>query len=144
MFTIKRSAIINAPVKTVFSFMDNPTNLLEIWPSMVEIKNVRSNSKGWPIYEWVYKMGGMKFLGEQDTLERIPNKHITTKSTKGVDSHFDFEYKDLGKKTEMVMVVEYTVPVPLVKKLAEVIVGKLNEHEADLMLANLKARLEGV
>jgi uncharacterized membrane protein len=143
MFTIKKTVIINAPVKKVFSFMDDPTNLPEIWPSMVEVKNVRSNSRGWPIYEWVYKMGGMKFQGEQDTLERIQYKHITTKSTKGMESHFDFDYKDLGDKTEIVLVVEYTVPVPLVKKLAEQIVGKLNEHEADLMLANLKARLEG-
>jgi hypothetical protein len=38
--------------------------------------------------------------------------------------------------------VEYTVPIPLLGKLAEAFIIKQNEHEADVMLANLKARME--
>jgi hypothetical protein len=38
--------------------------------------------------------------------------------------------------------VEYTVPLPLLGKLAEAFIVKQNEHEADVMLANLKARME--
>jgi len=38
--------------------------------------------------------------------------------------------------------VEYTVPVPLLGKLAEAFILKQNEHESDVMLANLKARME--
>lgn len=143
MYKIKKTVLINAPVKKVCEFMDDPTNLPEIWPSMVEVNNVRKNPKGWPMYEWVYKMAGMKIQGEQDTIEYIQNKHVTTKSTKGLESRFDFEYSDKGGKTEVDMAVEYTVPVPLVKKLAEQIVGKINEHEAETMLANLKVRMEG-
>jgi hypothetical protein len=123
--------------------MKDPTNLLEIWPNMMEVKNVRTNSNGWPLYEWVYKMGGMKFQGESDTIEFVEDKHTATQSTKGIQSRFDFDYIDLGIKTEVVMVVEYTISIPLLKKLAEQIVGKLIEHEAEIMFANLKARMEG-
>ena len=143
MFKIKKTVLINAPVKKVFEFMEDPLNLPEIWPSMVEVKNVRKNAKGWPIFEWVYKMAGMKFQGETDTVEYVKNAREVTESTKGIQSHFIFDYNDKGGKTEVVMAAEYTIPVPLVSKLAEGIVGKLNEQEAEVMLANLKARMEG-
>lgn len=143
MFKISRSVVIDAPVEKVYGYMEDPTHLPEIWPSMIEVNNVRQNAKGWAIYEWVYKMGSMKFKGESDTLAAVKNSHTTTESTKGIQSHFDFDYRDVGGKTEVKMVVEYTVPIPLLSKLAESIVGKLNEHEADVMLANLKTCMEG-
>lgn len=142
MFTINKSVVINAPVKNVFAFMEDPTNLPSIWPSMVEVKNVRKNAKGLPIYDWVYKMAGMKFQGEQDTLEYVKDKHITTQSTKGIESHFDFDYIEERGMTKMDVKITYSVPVPLIKSLAEQVVGKLNEHEADILLANLKTRME--
>jgi uncharacterized membrane protein len=142
VFTIKKSVIIDTPVKKVFAFMEDPTNLPSIWPSMVEVRNVRKNAKGFPIYDWVYKMAGMKFEGEQDTLEFIKDKHITTASTRGIDSHFDFDYVEEHGKTKMDMKITYSVPVPVIKSLAEQVVGKLNEKEADILLANLKTRME--
>jgi hypothetical protein len=38
--------------------------------------------------------------------------------------------------------VEYTVPVPLLGKMAEAVIVKLNENEMNVLLANLKARME--
>jgi hypothetical protein len=38
--------------------------------------------------------------------------------------------------------VEYTVPVPLLGRLAEAAIVKLNQNEMELLLANLKARME--
>lgn len=142
MFKISRSILINAPVEKVFCFMEDPANLPEIWPSMIEVTNIRTNAKGWPVYEWMYKMGGMKFRGESNTIEYERNCRIITESTKGIQSHFDFQYRDMDGKTEMKMDVEYTVPLLLVSKIAEQVLGKFNEHEADVMLANLKADME--
>ena len=143
VFTIKKSIIIDAPVEKVFGYMEDPTHLLEFWPSMIDITNVRQNSIGGTTYEWMYKMAGMKFHGESDTLELIKNKKIITESTKGIPNRFDFDYIDLGDKTEVKVQADYSVPVPLLSKVAEGIVSKLNEHEAEVMLANLKARMEG-
>jgi len=37
---------------------------------------------------------------------------------------------------------EYSVPLPLLGKLAEAFIIKQNEREAELLLANLRARME--
>ena len=42
----------------------------------------------------------------------------------------------------MTFEIEYTVPVPVLGKLAEAVIVKMNEREGDLVLANLKARME--
>jgi len=44
--------------------------------------------------------------------------------------------------TKVTFEVEYTVPIPLLGKLAEAIIVKMNDREGDLILANLKARME--
>jgi hypothetical protein len=38
--------------------------------------------------------------------------------------------------------VEYTIPISVLGKLAEMIVVKMNEHEGDTIMANLKSRME--
>ena len=37
---------------------------------------------------------------------------------------------------------EYTVPIPVLGKLAEAIIVKQNEREAEVLLANLKDKME--
>ena len=44
--------------------------------------------------------------------------------------------------TKATFVAEYTVPVPLLGKLAESLIVKQNEREAEMLLANVKARME--
>ena len=134
--------MINAPVAKVHGYMKDPANLPEYWPAMLEVKNIRTNAKGLPIYEWVYKMAGIKFEGETDTLEVIDNVKTVTHSTKGIPSHFIFDYLDKGGKTEMTVTVEYSAPNTLLGKLAQGMVDRLNEHDADAMLTTLKARME--
>ena len=43
----------------------------------------------------------------------------------------------------MKLEIEYTIPVPVLGKLAEKIVLKRNEREADLALINIKEKMEG-
>jgi len=38
---------------------------------------------------------------------------------------------------------EYTIPIPVLGKLAEALVLRQNEREADLAMANIKDRMEG-
>jgi len=44
--------------------------------------------------------------------------------------------------TKVTLEVEYTVSIPVLGKLAEAIIVKMNDHEGELILANLKARME--
>ena len=47
-----------------------------------------------------------------------------------------------GSSTRMTADVDYTIPVPVLGKLAEKVVLAQNEHEAEVTLANLKVRME--
>lgn len=142
MAKITRSITINAPVDKVYAFMSVPTNLPEIWPSMIEVKDVQPSPAGGYNFSWVYKMAGVRFEGASETTESITNQRTVTKSTKGIQSTFVWTYKPEDGGTKLTLEVEYVVPVPLLGKLAEAFIVKQNEHEADILLANLKARME--
>jgi uncharacterized membrane protein len=59
MAKLTKSIIINAPVEKVFSYGSDSTNLPEIWPSLVEIKDVKHLPHRRTTDSWTYKMAGM-------------------------------------------------------------------------------------
>lgn len=142
METIKKTVLIDAPVNEVFDFFTDANHLLEIWPSMVEIKNARSDEKGGHSFDWTYKMAFMHFHGHAETIEVKPNELRVVKNEKGIPSTFRWTYVPRGKQTEVKVEVEYELPVPLIGKLAEPFLRKINERDAETLLANLKERFE--
>jgi uncharacterized membrane protein len=142
MATVNKSITINAPIEKVFKYTAEPSNLLEIWPSMVEIKNIQPLPNGGTRGRFVYKMAGMRFEGISEDTEFIPNQRIVSKTEEPIESEQIWEYQSEGEATKVTFRVEYTVPIPLLGKLAEAFIVKLNENEAETLLANLKARME--
>ncbi|MEW5941703.1 MAG: SRPBCC family protein [Chloroflexota bacterium] len=142
MVKLHKSITINAPIDKVFAFMDDPAHLPEIWPSMLEVKDVTPAAAGGSNFGWVYKMAGMRFEGASETTEHETNKHTQTRSVKGIESKFDWNYKAHNGSTDLEVDIEYNVPIPLIGKLAESFIVKQNEHEADTLLANLKDQME--
>jgi uncharacterized membrane protein len=142
MAKIKKSIIINASVEKVFSYMEEVTNLPEVWPSLVEVKDVEPLPGGGSKFGWVYKMAGMRLEGSSEITEYEANKRTVTESKGGIDSRFVWTYEPEAGGTRVSVEVEYTVPVPVLGKLAEAIIVKQNEHEAEQILSNLKAKTE--
>ena len=142
MATISKSITINAPIEKVFKYTTDQTSLPEIWPSLVENKVVERLPNGGTKTQFVYKMAGMRFEGISIDTEFIPNQRVVSKTEGGVESEITWEYKSEGEATKVTFSGEYTVPIPLLGKLAEAFIVKLNENEAETILANLKARME--
>ena len=142
MTTIERTIVIKAPVKQVFSYLEDPLHLPEIWPSLVEVKDVQPLPKGGHRYHWLYKMAGLRFEGETETIEFVPEKHFVAKSTGQIPAKFDYTFTPENGATKVEVKTEYEIPQKLLGKLAEPFVRKLNEREADTFLANLKDRVE--
>jgi uncharacterized membrane protein len=142
MVRIERNILINAPVESVFEYHSDPRNSPEYWPSFIEVKDIEELPNGGKKYSWVYKMAGIRLNGTTTTTEFEKNQLITTKSEGGIDSTFSYTYKSEGDGTRLSMMVDYSVPVPVLGKLAESFILKMNEREADTVLANLKDRLE--
>ncbi len=143
MAKVNKSITINAPVEKVFKYATDQTNMPEIWPSMVENKVLERLPNGGTKSEYVYKMAGMRFEGISVDTEFIPNQRTVSKTEGGVESEITWEYQAEGEATKVTFGAEYTVPIPLLGKLAEAFIVKQNENEAEIILANLKARMEG-
>ena len=142
MAKVKRSITINAPVEKVFNYLADPLAQPDWIPSMMGVKDVSGSGVG-QHFRWTYKMAGVLLKGESTTTEHIPNERTVTQSKGGVTSTWihNFETHDGG--TMMELDIEYTIPIPVIGKLAEKIVLKRNEREADLAMANIKEKMEG-
>lgn len=140
---IEKSIFINAPLEKVFNFMAEPSNVLEIWPGLLEINNVQPLPNGGTCYDWAYKMAGVRFTGQTETTEFIKDQRIVTRSEGGIPNTGVWTYQPEDGGTRLTVAVEYTVPSSLLGRLAEPVIHQMNEHEGDVILANLKARMEG-
>lgn len=142
MIQAKKQIHINAPVDKVFSFAIEPDNLIEIWPSLMNVGNIeRSPTKGIN-WDWEYKMAGMSFRGHSETTEFVPNERVVTENKEGIPSIFIWNYRAEDGGTMVNVTVEYSVPVPVLGKLAEKVIVKMNDNEMDTLMANLKAVME--
>ena len=141
MAKLAKSVTINAPVEKVFGYVSDSTNLPEIWPSLLEMKDVKHLSDGKTTDSWTYKMAGMRFKGTTIT-EYVENKSVISKTEGGVKSTQIWTFEPADGGTKATFEVEYSVPIPLLGKIAEAIVVKMNDHEGDAIMANLKSRME--
>lgn len=142
MTTIEKSITIDAPVKEVFAYLTAPEHLPEIWPSMVEVKDIELLPAGGRRYHWVYSMAGMRFEGDSETVEFDPDKHFVSKATGQIPASFDYTFTPERGGTKIDVKTEYEIPQNLLGKLTEPFLHKLNERESETFLANLKDRLE--
>ncbi len=139
---IERSITVNAPVDKVFAYLGDARNQLEWVPGMTEVTDVvRTEQAVGSHYQWKYKMMGIPFQGESTTVEYVPNKRMVAKNT-GIPSTWAWSFEPQGGGTKVSLVIDYTVPIPVLGKVAERLVLRQNEREADLGLANIKERVE--
>ena len=138
MAKIAKSIFINAPVWKVFEYHTDPNHNTEYWPSMIEVKDIVDHPTGGWKFNWVYKMAGIRFEGTSTPIEWVPNKRLVIESTGGIESTFVYNYEEEGEGTRLSMEADYVVPVPVLGKLAESLILKTNEREADTVLANIK------
>ncbi len=142
MSQVVRKTTIHAPAEKIFHYLEEKKHFPEFWPSMMEVSDIRDLPSGGKHFHWVYKMAGVRFEGDTDEIEVIPNKKLVGQNLKGIESTITWELEEHGKDTELTFKADYRVPVPLVGKLAENVLAKINDNEAIALLANLKARLE--
>jgi uncharacterized membrane protein len=140
---IEKTTLIAAPLEQVFAYYANPSNSPEIWPSLVEVKDLMLDDKGHPkTFKWTYKMAGMRFEGSSEYLEYVPNKRLVYRSKGGIQATSTIHFAELDGKTEIREEMEYTIPIPLLGKVAERFLIKMNENEMTTTHNNLKARME--
>jgi uncharacterized membrane protein len=141
MERIHKSIEIKAPVDKVFSYLDDPINSPEWINNMIEVNDVTGSGIG-KHFNWVWKMAGIHFKGESTNTEYIPNKRIILKTKGGIDATWDFKVESQKNVTILDLDVDYTVPVPVLGKLAEKLILKRNDRDLEIGLMNIKEKLE--
>jgi carbon monoxide dehydrogenase subunit G len=142
MAKVERSISINAPVEKVFAYVSNPANEMEWFPSITDIRDIKGEGVGQK-YGYTFKMAGLPLKGESEVLEYTPNQRYVTESKGGIVSTWTWTFKPEDSGTRLNVVVEYTIPVPVLGKVGEKLTLGQIEREADHAAANIKARLEG-
>ena len=141
MRKIERSIAINVTVEKVFSYISNPKKYLEWIPGMVDIRDIEGEGVG-QRFGWTYKMMGIPFKGETKCTDCIPNERIVIETIGGINSAWTFTFEPQGGRTLTNLVIEYSIPVPVLGKVGERLILRQNEREADLAMTNMKGRLE--
>jgi uncharacterized protein YndB with AHSA1/START domain len=142
MARIEKTTMINAPVEKVFGYVEEPANVPEYWPSVMEVKDVEQLPNGGTKYRWVYKMAGVRFGGSSEAIEYIPNQRTVNENKGGVPGTVTWTYEPEDGGTKVTFEAEYVVNLPLLRGLAESFLVKVNEQEAETVLANVKAKME--
>ena len=142
MSKVERHTTIHAPAEKVFKYLEDKTHFPQFWPSMMEVSDIRDLPTGGKHFHWVYKMAGMRFEGDTEETEVIPNKKLVGFNEKGIRSTITWTLDEREDETELTFCADYTVPVPLLGRVAENVLAKMNDNEAVAMLANIKATLE--
>ena len=143
MEKIRRTVHVEAPPSKVYGYLLDPRNLPEIWPSMVEVSNVKSKPDGTTqSNDFTYKMAGVKFQGHTEFTDVERDRRIVWKSEGGITSTIRWTFAPHGNGTDIIDEVEYELPASLLSRLAAPFLRRINEHEADACVQNLKVRME--
>lgn len=141
---LRKSIEIHAPVREVFAFLTAPEQLPKIWPSMIDVNNIVYRPEGGARFVWTYKMAGVRFNGESETLEFVPNRLWVTRSETGIPSTFRWTFAERDFGCEVTVECDYEIPGLILGKLAKPLIRRLNEHEAEIVLRNLKEEMEAL
>lgn len=138
---LSNSINISAPVEKVFAYVSDPRNSPEWFVGLTEVTDVSGSGVGLH-NRWTYTMLGIPFHGESKLTEYVPNQRSVFKQEGGMTSTITYTFAPHEGGTKLDFEVDYSIPVPVLGKLAEKLVFKRNQREAEMGLANLKERLE--
>jgi uncharacterized membrane protein len=137
---VEKEVTLQAPIEQIFGYISEPSNLPEFWPSLIEVKDIQSLPNGGYSGRWVYKMAGMRFEGTAEYTKIAPNLYLVVETRGGIRSTITWTFRSKEDITRVTLTIEYKVPIPLLGKLAEAIIVKMNDQEGDVMMAHLQAR----
>jgi hypothetical protein len=115
--------------------------LVEWLPSMIEIRNVIGTGAGQQ-QEWTYKMAGLLLRGQATVVEHVPGKSAVHQTIGMISSNFAYTVEPHEEGSVLTLQVEYSVPIPVLGKLAEHIAVRRNERDFETALENVKETLE--
>lgn len=142
MISISESIHVDAPVETVFEFLDDPRNHVEVTPSLAEVGNIEPLDNGGKRVEHTYNMAGVSLDGELVETTHEENERMVFEMSGGLSGEITIETSEANGGTELAYGATYELPGRVLSSVAEPFVRLYNEREHRTTLANIKTRLE--
>ena len=144
MIKLKKNIVIAASPEKVFDVVYDTANISQIWRNVSNVHNLKSLPNGGHSFQFDYTMSGLRLNGSATDLFLFRPTHVVTRTTGGVTSTLNWTFKSLddNSRTEVSLEIDYEVPVPLLGRLAEYVVARINENDVVYMLNRLKHRFE--
>ncbi len=142
MATWKDSIFIHAPSDQVFAYVDDPSELPTWLPNMTEVRNVVGTGLGQQ-YEYTYKMAGLLLRGQNIVIEYAPNERGLHQVVGMISALWEYSVEPHAEGTVLNIEVEYSIPIPVLGRLAEHIAIRQNARTFELSLLNVKDVMEG-
>ena len=142
MVKVEGSVVINRPIEEVFAFLNNPDNTSQWRGSVLESKQTSEGPPG----VGTTGQGVSQFLGRRsestwEITEYELNRKVTSKSTSGpVPYELSATFESVDEGTRVTLVGEFEVGGFF--KLAEPIVARMAQRQAEADFANLKDLVE--
>ncbi len=143
MPTINKEITINVPLETVFDFLAQPSNLPDVWPSLVSIENEQQLPEGGYCFDWEYRMGGFFLTGSGKHTDIALDCWIVCETKSAIDSTITFTLRRIENTTRLFLTIQYGFPLPILSWLGEKTLEKMNMDEVDIFMTNIKEKLEG-
>ena len=141
MASYEGSIVVNAPVGEVFAYANAPSTMPDWMSAMVEVRNVIGSGAGQQ-WEWTYKMAGVHVRGQSVIVDYIPNECATHQGIGMLSVNWTTMVEPHDGGTKLTVKLEYTIPIPVLGRLAEHLTIQRNARELDASLLNLKETLE--
>ncbi len=111
-------------------------------PSLVEVRDVTGAGVGQK-FAWTYEMAGLRFDGKSTVTEYAAGERSVHESRGGIASTWRTTLEPRADGTRLTIEVDYTIPVPVLGRLAEKLVVKRDARELEEALQNVKRTVEG-
>jgi len=140
MVSVRKSVVISAPPDRVFDYVTEPSTMAEWLTKMVEVRDVVGTGEGQQ-YEWTYKYAGLLLRGQSVVVQHVPNRLAVSQSIGMIGSTWTFRVEPHEEGSTLTIEVEYSVPIPVLGKIAEHVAVRLDARDLETSLSNVQDML---
>jgi len=137
--------IINRPISEVFEYTASAQNGPAFIPNLNENSNITPDEPSIEqTFDWRFNMAGVDLRGKASGSAYEVNERVTLKLEGDVSATWDYQFSAVDdSSTRIYTEVNYDVESSKMQNMVNVaVLDKINQHNLDQMLANLKLILE--
>ena len=142
MPSVTKEDFINASIESVFNYIREPGNMVEIWPSLISLTIEKKLDNGGYRFRWAYKMSGITLTGRGECIDLVSNLWLISKTHGGLESTHTWTFRANNHGTRVTLTVDYQLPSHFLNRVAESTMLNSNEKEVELILDNLRKKFE--